>query len=204
MSLPAAGPLAANSEWLGEVTAVGRKDPVWGRVAQSGRGITEGGRACVPPSCRAKKGQASVQPSSSSQQGCQALHSCHHTASPQPRGDMWPPSARVAGGEVTLEPGGHHTTVRVHTSLCQVQGSAPSPAMGLSLVLGFRAQQVEKDGARLPKHHAWAVGKPDVIRWQQLRESWKPSWRRWPSRWGSTGVYARGEPRMSTEVGRWW
>lgn len=55
---------------------------------------------------------------------------------------------------MTLEPGGHHTTVRVHTSLCQVQGSAPSPAMGLSLVLGFRAQQVEKDGARLPKHHA--------------------------------------------------
>lgn len=56
MSLPAAGPLAANSEWLGEVTAVGRKDPVWGPVAQSGRGITEGGRACVPPSCRVSRG----------------------------------------------------------------------------------------------------------------------------------------------------
>lgn len=136
LSLPAAGPLAANSEWLGEVTAVGRKDPVWGRVAQSGRGITEGGRACVPPSCRAKKGQASVQPSSSSQQGCQALHSCHHTASPQPRGDMWPPSARVAGGEVTLEPGGHHTVAMPGPRLCAFPCHGPLPGAGLQGTAG--------------------------------------------------------------------
>ena len=93
----------------------------------------------------------------------------------------------------------------------RVQGCVSSPAMGLTLVLGFRAEQMVRGWGSAPKTLCLS-SRPLLVNLMyshqqpSLETSSKATWRRWrlcwPRRWRGSGVWAREERRMGTEVGR--